>query len=185
MHHLPSPQYTLASLLNTNGYVIIHGDNTSIVKGWWKHRYRNIKVNGVFCRINEFIQNLPYNFDISHHMSQVLPIQQMNLLEGYMDQQAFFSPQPIFQQSLSLSSSTPQNHSQPQRYNCCIMGVTLLQQPSLLTGSSSGSRKMNGLKLVEMKRKLSSVEHSMRNEKKSTWFNVPLPNTNKNTASAS
>jgi hypothetical protein len=51
-------------LLNTDGHVIVQGDNTGVVEGWWKCRHRNIEVNGVFHRINKFIHNLPYTFDI-------------------------------------------------------------------------------------------------------------------------
>lgn len=56
--------YTLTSLLNTDGHVVVHGDNTGVIEGWWKRRHRNIEVNGVFHRINKFIHNLPYTFDV-------------------------------------------------------------------------------------------------------------------------
>jgi hypothetical protein len=56
--------YTLATLLNDNGHVIVHGDNTGVVEGWWKRKHRNNEVNRVFRRINEFIHNLTYTFDV-------------------------------------------------------------------------------------------------------------------------
>jgi hypothetical protein len=51
-------------LLNDNGHVIVHRDNTGVVEGWWKHKHRNNEVNKVFRRINEFIHNLTYTFDV-------------------------------------------------------------------------------------------------------------------------
>jgi hypothetical protein len=56
--------YMLVMLLNDNGHVIIHEDNTGVVEGWWKCKHRNNKVNRVFRRINEFIHNLTYTLDI-------------------------------------------------------------------------------------------------------------------------
>jgi hypothetical protein len=35
-----------------------------VVEGWWKRKHRNNEVNRVFRRINEFIHNLTYTFDV-------------------------------------------------------------------------------------------------------------------------
>jgi hypothetical protein len=77
----------------------------------------------------------------------------------------------------------PQSHSLPQRYDSCITGVTPLQQPNSSTNNSSSNRQMNEPKLVGTKRSFSSVEHSARSERKSTHYNAPLPNSDRNTAS--
>jgi hypothetical protein len=46
---------TLAILFNTRTHVIVHGDNTSVVEGWWNGRSRNPEVNCVFKRLHSFI----------------------------------------------------------------------------------------------------------------------------------
>jgi hypothetical protein len=56
--------YTLTTLPNIGSHVLIHGDNTGVVEGWWKRRHRNREVNEVFRWINSFILNLPHPFDI-------------------------------------------------------------------------------------------------------------------------
>lgn len=56
--------YTLTSLPGIGRHIVVHGDNTGVVEGWWKRRHRNREVNEVFRRINEFIHNLPYPFDV-------------------------------------------------------------------------------------------------------------------------
>jgi len=56
--------YTLATLPGISGNLLIHGDNTGVVEGWWKSRHRNRAVNLVFRRIHEFILNLPNRLEI-------------------------------------------------------------------------------------------------------------------------
>ena len=59
--------YALAALPNLghNANLLVHGDNTGIVEGWWKHRHRNKAVNDVFRRIHRFLHNLPYCMDVN------------------------------------------------------------------------------------------------------------------------
>lgn len=55
---------TLAALPNISEHVIVYGDNTGVVEGWWRGSHRNKAVNAVFKRIHEFIFNLPRCFEI-------------------------------------------------------------------------------------------------------------------------
>lgn len=57
--------YTIASIPNIGRHVLVYGDNTGVVEGWWNRRHRNRAVNGVFRRINEFIHNLSRPFDVT------------------------------------------------------------------------------------------------------------------------
>jgi hypothetical protein len=57
--------YTLATFTNIGSNVLVHGDNTGVVEGWWKRRHRNTAVNGVFKRISNFLHDLPNRLDIS------------------------------------------------------------------------------------------------------------------------
>jgi hypothetical protein len=56
--------YTIAALPNTSSHVILYGDNTSIIKGWWRGSSKNKAVNGVFKCIHEFLHNLPRHLEI-------------------------------------------------------------------------------------------------------------------------
>jgi hypothetical protein len=56
--------YTIATLPGTSDHVILYGDNTSIVEGWWRGSNKNKAVNGVFKRIHEFLHNLPRRLEI-------------------------------------------------------------------------------------------------------------------------
>jgi hypothetical protein len=56
--------HAIAVLPSVGENVLVHGDNTGIVEGWWKHRHRNKAVNGVFRRIHEFLHHLPNRLDI-------------------------------------------------------------------------------------------------------------------------
>jgi hypothetical protein len=49
---------TLATLPNVGENIIVYGDNTSIVEGWWKGSHRNRAVNEVFKWIHEFTHSL-------------------------------------------------------------------------------------------------------------------------------
>jgi len=50
--------------LSISKNVLVHGDNTGIVEGWWKHRHHNKAINGVFWRIHDFLHHLPNCIDI-------------------------------------------------------------------------------------------------------------------------
>jgi hypothetical protein len=56
--------YALSTFPNLNGSILVHGDNTGVVEGWWKSSHRNEAVNSVFRRILDFEFNLPYRFEI-------------------------------------------------------------------------------------------------------------------------
>jgi hypothetical protein len=55
---------TLTSLPDSSDSIIVHGDNTGVVEGWWRGRHRNKAINGVFCCIHEFIQSIPRCFEV-------------------------------------------------------------------------------------------------------------------------
>jgi hypothetical protein len=57
--------YAIASIPDIGRHVLVYGDNTGVVEGWGNRRHRNWAINGVFCRINKFIHNLPSPFDVS------------------------------------------------------------------------------------------------------------------------
>jgi hypothetical protein len=46
---------TLDILPASNPSVLVHGDNTGVVEGWWNGRHRNTEANNVFRRIHEFL----------------------------------------------------------------------------------------------------------------------------------
>ncbi|OJA19459.1 hypothetical protein AZE42_05674 [Rhizopogon vesiculosus] len=56
--------YSLATLPSFSDNLLIHGDNTGVVEGWWKSKHWNRAVNHVFHHIHEFILNLPDCFEI-------------------------------------------------------------------------------------------------------------------------
>jgi hypothetical protein len=56
--------YTIATLPGTSDHVILYGDNTSIVEGWWRGSNKNKAINGVFKHIHEFLHNLPRRLEI-------------------------------------------------------------------------------------------------------------------------
>lgn len=56
--------YTVATIPNISSRVLIQGDNTGVVEGWWRWRHRNHEVNGVFRRISEFTHSLPGPFEV-------------------------------------------------------------------------------------------------------------------------
>jgi hypothetical protein len=57
--------YILSTLPGIGNNVLIYGDNTGVVEGWWKRKQHNTAVNGVFRRINHFLHNLPNHLKIS------------------------------------------------------------------------------------------------------------------------
>jgi hypothetical protein len=56
--------YTIAAIPDISSRVLLQGDNTGVVEGWWKQRHRNQEVNRVFRRISEFTHSLPGPFDV-------------------------------------------------------------------------------------------------------------------------
>lgn len=56
--------YAISALPGINKNVLIHGDNTGGVEGWWKHRHCNKAINGVFQRIHNFLHHLPNHLNI-------------------------------------------------------------------------------------------------------------------------
>jgi len=59
--------YALTALpnLESNLNLLVHGNNSSIIEGWWKHTHCNKAINNVFQRIHDFFHNLPYHMDIN------------------------------------------------------------------------------------------------------------------------
>ena len=58
--------YSLTSLFSARANILIHGDNTGVVKGWWKsHCHRNRAVNLVFRCIHDFLANLPFHLKVN------------------------------------------------------------------------------------------------------------------------
>jgi hypothetical protein len=55
---------TLTALPDISEHVIVYGDNTRVVEGWWKGCHRNKAVNDVFKRVHEYIHTLPRRFEI-------------------------------------------------------------------------------------------------------------------------
>jgi hypothetical protein len=55
---------TLTTLLDVSEHIIIYGDNTRVVKGWWKGCHCNKAVNDVFKWVHEYIHTLPRHFKI-------------------------------------------------------------------------------------------------------------------------
>lgn len=56
--------YAVTAIPNVSSHVLLNGDNTGVVEGWWKRRHRNREVNAVFRRISEFTHSLPRPVDI-------------------------------------------------------------------------------------------------------------------------
>lgn len=47
----------IALTLGSPPGILLHGDNTGVVEGWWSGRSRNVETNRVFRRIHEMLEN--------------------------------------------------------------------------------------------------------------------------------
>jgi hypothetical protein len=56
--------HTLATLPNVGENIIVYGDNTSVVEGWWKGSHRNRAVNEFFKQIHVFTHSLSRPLEI-------------------------------------------------------------------------------------------------------------------------
>jgi len=56
--------HTLSALPSTSDHLIVYGDNTGVVEGWWKGSHKNKAVNSVFKQIHDFIHHLPRHLEI-------------------------------------------------------------------------------------------------------------------------
>lgn len=56
--------YALAAAPRSAGRVIVHGDNSGVVEGWWNGRHRNKPANEVFKRIHSFLRSFPRRLEI-------------------------------------------------------------------------------------------------------------------------
>jgi hypothetical protein len=56
--------YTIAAIPDISSHILLQGDNTGVVKGWWEQRHRNQEVNRVFRRVSKFTHSLPSPFNV-------------------------------------------------------------------------------------------------------------------------
>lgn len=56
--------YALAANTGITGRIIVHGDNSGVVEGWWNGRHRNKAANEVFQRVHTFLRSLPHRLEV-------------------------------------------------------------------------------------------------------------------------
>jgi hypothetical protein len=169
--------YVIAALPSIRENILVHGDNTRVVEGWWKHRHYNKVVNRVFQRIQEFLHHLPNRLGIvtTYVPSEFNPAN--DLSRGILRPSHLLLHPSIFPSNLVLLLLMQLSHCPPPSYGYCMIGNTLFLQLNSSTAPSPSNKLQNKASQHGQKRKISSMTHSsttLNDFKKHTHFGTPL-----------
>lgn len=164
--------YTIASIPSLGNNVIVFGDNTGVVEGWWKGHHHNKAINNIFKRIHDFIHCLLRFFKIrtEYVASSSKPADEPS--RGRYGPTHLLLPEVRIPHQLRDLIVDATHSLTPTEFRLSVTRSTPLPQPKLSTAPSSDSKQ----KLhMPKKIKLSSVPSRTSTDMNPSCFSAPLP----------